>query len=117
MDALVPLGEDEQALVGHLDDLMHGRTGSNGVQVGSLGRVLARIPLGHHKDGLFFAERLDELNGAFASHRQRQHSMRKKHGVAHGQDRNRAPHNCLFSSSFPAFRRLGMNYTYKIVWH
>ena len=75
LDALGAFGEDEEALVGHFDDFMDGRERAVGVQIARLRRIHARVALGDDDNGLFVSERLDELDGAFAAHRQGQHGM------------------------------------------
>ena len=53
-DALVALGKDEEALIGHLHDLVYGRARSHRMQVGPGWRVQTGIALRHHEDGLLF---------------------------------------------------------------
>ncbi len=89
LHALRAFGKDEEALVRHLDDLMDGRQGAVGVQIAGLRRVHARIALGDDDDGLLVAERLDQLDGTFAAHSQRQHGMGKQNGIANGKHRQR----------------------------
>ena len=79
-------GEDKPALVGHLHDLVHRGQRADGVQIARLRRVQARIPLRRHHDRPFVAQRLDELDGAFPAHRQRQHGMGKQDGIANRQN-------------------------------
>ena len=87
-DALVALGEDEEALVRHLDHFVDGGAGADVVQVGGLRHVLAGVALGDDQDGLLLAERLDELDGALAADSERQYRVGEEDGVAHGQDRD-----------------------------
>ena len=56
LDPLGAFSEDEQALVGHFDDLVDGRQSSISVQVGRLGRVHACVALSDHHDGLLVSE-------------------------------------------------------------
>ena len=51
--------KDEEALVRHLDDLVHGRACAYLVQVCALRRILPGIPLRDHEDGLVFAQGLN----------------------------------------------------------
>ena len=85
-DALRALGEDEEALVGHLDDFVHRRQGADGVQVAGLRGVHARVALRDHHDGLLLSQRLNELDGAFPADGQGQHGVGKQHRVANRQN-------------------------------
>src|SRR5215813_4506874 len=69
--------KDKQALIGHFDDLMNSRQSTDAEKIGRLGRVTARLALGHHQDGLFFAKGINKLNRTLAPHRQRQYRMGK----------------------------------------
>ena len=89
-DALQAFGKNEEALVGHLDDFVHDGEGPNGVKIGGLRRVDARLALRDNDDGLVVAEGVDQLHGTFPAHGQRQHGMGEEYGVAHGKNRQRA---------------------------
>src|SRR5208282_3830209 len=49
--ALQAFGKYEEALIGHLDDFVHHRQGSDGVEVAWLWRVDACLALRYHHDG------------------------------------------------------------------
>ena len=85
------LGEDEQALVGHLDDLVYGRKRAHRVQIAGLRGVHARIALRHHHHRLFVAKRLDELDRALPAYRQGQNGMGKQDRIPYGQYRQDPP--------------------------
>ncbi len=89
-DALQAFGEHEEALVGHLDDFVHDGQRSDGVEVGGLRRIHAGLALGDDDDGLVFAERVDQLDGAFPADRQGQHGVGEQDRVADGQNGQRA---------------------------
>ena len=89
--------KNKQTLVGHLDHFVHHRQRSDGVQIGRLRRVHPRLALCHHYDGLVVAQRVDQLDRTFSSHRQRQHRVREQDRVAHRQNRQRPL--CGFVSS------------------
>ena len=79
-------GEDKAALVGHAHDFVHRGQGSDGMQIGGLGRVQARVELRRDHDGPFLAQRFDQLNGAFPAHGQRQHGVGKQDCIANRQN-------------------------------
>jgi len=56
------LGENEQALVRHLDDLVHRRQRSEGMQILGLGRITRASALRHHHNALLLTQGVDELN-------------------------------------------------------
>ena len=87
LDSLQTFGKHKQALVGHLDDLVDHRRGSNGVKIAGLRRVDARLALGHHNDGLVFPQRINQLNGTFPAHGQGQNSVREQHRVPYREHR------------------------------
>ena len=62
---------------------------ADGVQVGGLRRVHARLALRHHNDGLVLAQRIDQLHRTLPPDRQGQHGVGKQHRVAHRQNRQR----------------------------
>src|SRR5262249_54183275 len=106
--------KDKQALVGHLDDFMNSRQGTDAEKIGRLRRVNARFALGHHEDGLFFAKGINKLNRTLAPHRQRQYRMRKQDGVPDWQyghtilpyfQGRRTRRRACRDSSFMSFRR------------
>ncbi len=84
------LGEDKPALVGHAHNLVHRGQGSHQMQVGRLGRVQPRVQLSHDNDCPFLAQRLDQLDGAFAAHREGQDSVGKEDRIPDRQDGNPA---------------------------
>ena len=90
LDPADAFGEDEAALVGHAHHFVHGGQGADLVHVVGLGRIEPGIELRGNDDRALLAQRLDELDGALAADRQRQHSMGKQHGIADGEDRNPA---------------------------
>jgi hypothetical protein len=76
-------------LVGHFDDLVDGREGAVVVQVGGSGGVQVGVALGDDDDGFFVAERLDELDGAFAPDGEGENGVGKENSIAdweHGDD-------------------------------
>ncbi|HKS75326.1 MAG TPA: hypothetical protein VJQ82_19115 [Terriglobales bacterium] len=81
------LGEDEKALIGHLDDFVHDREAAYGIEVAGLRRIHAGFALRNHHDGLVLTQGVDELYGAFPADCQRQDGMREEHRIAHGEDR------------------------------
>ena len=89
------LGKDKAALVGHAHHFVHRGQGSHGMQVGGLGRVQAGIHLGRHHNGPLLAQRLNQLDGAFPAHRQRQNGMRKQNSVPDRQNGDPA-HSAVF---------------------
>ena len=114
---LIALGKHEEALVRHLDDLVHGRAGADVVQVGRLRRILARIALRHHQDRLLLAQRLDQLDRALPAHRQRQNRMGKQHGVPYRQNRNAVGRPPELSGSSADLYCAWFDYTYEIACH
>ncbi len=116
-DALGAFGEDEEALVGHLDDLMHGRAGADGVQVGAGGRVLAGVALGDDQDGLAFAKGLNELDGALAADGQGQNGVGKEDRIAHREDGKREPVGWTGRGLAGLFSAAWADDTDKVVWH
>jgi len=60
---------------------------ADGEQISRLGRVDPRFSLGHHDNGLVITQRIDQLDRALTTHRQRQHCMGEKDGIAHRQQR------------------------------
>ena len=70
---------------------MHGRAGTHRVQIGALGRILARVLLRNHEDRLVLAQRLDQLNRTLATHGHRLHLFRKQHLIPHRQNRIGVP--------------------------
>ena len=93
------LGEHKPALVGHAHNLVHRGQRSNVVQISRLGRVQAGVQLRGHHDGPLLAQRLDQLDGAFAANRKRQNSMGKQNGIPNRQNGNTA-HAGGFSGGF-----------------
>ena len=69
---------------------MYGCAGANAMQVWAFGGVEASVALGNDEDGLFFTERLDELDRAFAAYGERQDGVREQHRVAYREDRDGA---------------------------
>ncbi len=90
LDPLQTFGENEQALVGHAHNFVHHRQGPDGEQVRRLRRIDPRLALGHHHNGLVFAQGIDQLDRALPAYGKRQHGVRKQHRVAHGQQRQRS---------------------------
>ena len=115
--ALGAFGEDKEALIRHLDDLMHGRAGADGVEVGAGGRVLAGIALGDDQDGLAFAKGLDELDGALAADGQGQNGVRKEDRIAHREDGKREPVGWTGSGLAGLFSAAWADDTDKVIWH
>ena len=89
-DSIDALGKDKAALVGHANNFMHRSQGSDSVQIVGFRRIQSRVQLRRYDDGALFAQRLDQLDGAFAAHGQGQNGMGKENGIAHGQDGNSA---------------------------
>ena len=81
--------KNEQALVRHLDNFVHHRQSSNGVQIGWLRRVHARLALRHDDDGFVFAQRVNQLHRTVPPDSQRQHRVGEEHRVAHWQNGQR----------------------------
>jgi hypothetical protein len=79
------LRKDEEALVRHLHHLVDGRARPDQVQVRTLRHILAGVALGDDENRLLLAQRLNQLDGALAAHRQRQHRMGEKHRIPHGR--------------------------------
>ena len=69
--------KNEQALIGHLDNFVHYRQSSDGVQIGWLRRVHARLALRYDDDGLVFAQRVNELNRTVPPDSQGKYSVGK----------------------------------------
>ena len=90
LDPANAFGKHEAALVGHAHHFMHRGQRANLVHVAGLGGIEPGIELSGNDDRALFAHGFDELDGAFAADSQRQHSVRKQHGIAHGEDRNPA---------------------------
>ena len=84
--ALQALGEDKQALVGHVHNFVHHGQRADGVQIGGLRRIHPRLALGDDHDGFVLAQRLNQLDRAFPAYGQGQNSVREEHRIAHGQD-------------------------------
>ena len=97
------LGENEEALVRHLDDLVYRRQRSEGMQILGLGRIHARVALRHHHNALLLTQGVDELNRTFPSNRERQHRMRKQNRIPHRQNRQNAVRSPV---SLPGVARL-----------
>ena len=55
-DPFRPFGEDEKALVRHLDHFVDGRKSANGVQIAGLRAVDTGVPLGDNHNCLFLAK-------------------------------------------------------------
>ncbi len=115
--ALVAFGEDEEALVRHLDDFVDGRAGADVVEVGGLRGVQAGVALGDDENGLLFAQRLDELDGAFAADGEGQHGMGKQHGVAHRENRRGPLGRGRLAGLFAGACGGRLDDAYEIAWH
>jgi hypothetical protein len=115
--ALGAFGEDEEALVGHLDDLMDGRAGAYGVEIGAGGGVLAGIALGDDQDGLALPERLDELDGAFAADGQGQDGVGKEDRISNRENGERAPIRGTGGGLVGLFSASWADDTDKVIWH
>ncbi len=76
-DALGALGKNKKALVGHLDNFVHRRQGTYGIQIAGLRTVHALVALRDDHNGLLLSQGLNELNGALPANGQRQHGVRK----------------------------------------
>ncbi len=113
-DALGALGEDEEALVGHLDDLMDGRPGADGMQVGSEGGVLAGVALGDHQDRLLLAEGLDELDGALTAHGQGQNGVGEQNRISNRENRIRSSRRLFPSPSLSPVGRITLTNSFGI---
>jgi hypothetical protein len=67
--------ENEETLVGHLDDFVYDRRGSNRIQIARLRGVDTSFALRDYDDGLVFTERVDELNRTLPPDGQRQYGV------------------------------------------
>jgi len=94
------LSEDKTALVGHSHNLVHGCQGAHAVQVGGLGSIQARIELCRNHNRPLFTQRFNELDGTFATYRQRQDGVRKQDRIAHRQNGNEARARRAFRCRF-----------------
>ena len=106
--ALQSFRKNKQALIRHLDDFVHHRQRSDGIEIGRLRRVHPRLALRHHHDGLVVTERVNQLHRAFPPDRQRKHSMGKEHRVAHRQNGQRPL--CGFIISLLGRNRIAHNF-------
>ncbi len=86
------LQNNEEVVVGHLDDFMHHTGDADFVEVGP-GRLLqAGVALGHQRNQLVVtAERLHQLDRTLSAHRHRGHLVREQHHVPHRQNRQFFP--------------------------
>jgi hypothetical protein len=91
---------------------MYSRQRAKRMQILWLRRVHARIALRHHHNGLLLAQRIDQLDRALSSHRQRQYRMGEQHRIPHRQDRQH-----LDIAHFPLIRVAGLNHANKIASH
>src|SRR5262249_16012528 len=82
---LQPFGEDEQTLVRHLDHFVDGRQCADVIQIGRLGIIHPGLALRDHQYGLFFAERINELNRTFPSYPDGQAPVAKRYRIPHRQ--------------------------------
>ena len=102
-------GEDEAALVGHPDHLVNRGQGANRVHVVGSGSIQAGIFLRGYGDGALFAQRLNQLDGAFPADGKWQHGMGKQDGVPDRQDGD-APHGARGFAGLWRRNRIG-------IWH
>jgi len=87
LEAFLALDDGGGAAIGHAEHADDGGDGAHPVQVLLVRLLDVGVLLAHHPEGLGAAVHvLDQADAAVASHRDRDHHPREKHGVAQGQD-------------------------------